>query len=243
MNPSLQQKITTGFTLLELLVVTSMVGFLSMMTGPAVYNLATRGKFANSLIQASSALEMAHEYAVANDTYTYVGFTEPDSEGKILVAIFGARDGSSGGISDLNSPAVYEISDARTAGPSSLILLDKLTKLEGTILTDSLPTGNALNNHSELSENASPLPERANGDATQFTYQSNAYGTVNFQRTVQFTPEGMARVSPVTPEAIRIVLIPVKGNPAKPIRDEAAASAISITGITGQVKVYQPGSL
>ncbi len=83
-------------------------------------------------------------------------------------------------------------------------------------------------------------PFRLADQGPKFTYTDGPRGTLHFTRVVQFTPDGTARVLPSAANALQIILVPVKGDPAHGRPDAVNAAAVRVAGLTGQVKIYRP---
>ena len=78
---SARRKATTsysqsGFTLMELMVVIGIVVILAALIAPAFTNLKSAGDVTNAAYTIKGVLEQARTYAMANNTYTWVGFYE-----------------------------------------------------------------------------------------------------------------------------------------------------------------------
>src|SRR5262249_31560887 len=100
----------SAFTLLELLIVVSMVGLLMVLIAPAFTSMKAGADFTNSVYGIQGVLENARTYAKANRTYVFVGFAEVDSSvdpsvspqvttgatpyGRVAVAVVGSKDGT-----------------------------------------------------------------------------------------------------------------------------------------------------
>jgi prepilin-type N-terminal cleavage/methylation domain-containing protein len=221
-----------GFSLAEVMTVMALISLLSVTVGPNIGKLAMGGSFQRALIDTSGAFEKAREYAVASNGYVYVGFTKPDTKGEIYGAIFAAKDGSTGGVSDLTSGRSHRV---EATGNESLALLDRVFKLEGCALADSLPANNALNGNPALEDAASSL---SSGD--RFECDAGAAGSLTFERVIQFTPQGEGRVARTLSQTVQAVLVPLKGDPAKQLADSVGASVIRVAALTGRINVYRP---
>src|ERR1700734_3542471 len=96
-----------GFSLVELLTVISIAGILAILTVPAVQGLQQAGGFNKSVYAMSDSLNLARSYALANNTYVYVGLTEVDRTqnimtspqnpgvGRVALSIVATKDGTS----------------------------------------------------------------------------------------------------------------------------------------------------
>lgn len=217
-----------GFSLIELLSVVSVMALLGTLIVPSLSRLVMGENFTRSLITLSNSIEKAQAYAVGNNTYTIVAFSEPDAEGKVAVAIFGSRDGSPG-VSDLTkNSGAHTVLDPRSEQTGSLVVLERPAILEGVRLEDTLPGDSSLTlgSASTWSKNGA-----------SFTYKDRTY-----TRALQFTPGGEARISTLLPQAVRVIAVPVKGTPANPVVNGFAASAVQVAGLTGSVSVVRPGA-
>jgi prepilin-type N-terminal cleavage/methylation domain-containing protein len=224
----------SAFSLLELLAAISLVGLLSVMIGPAVSSLAMGGKSQKALIDIAGAFEKAREHAVAKNTHVYVGFTAPNERGEVVAGIFGSSNGLPE--ANLSQASVVEVGEMGNTEGRSVVLLDRLMQIEDTRLQDDIPVGNALAGNAKLGSAPSFLSA---ADSAIFRYRSGTDRELNFVRLIHFTPEGEARVSAFTPESVRLVVVQVKGGV---VADEPAASVIEVSGLTGQIAVYRPGS-
>src|SRR5881296_2261044 len=76
-----------GFTLLELLIVISIIGILLVLIGPAFTSLKGGTDVTSAAYTIKGVLDTARTYAKANNTYTWVGFYEEDvSQSSVIPA-------------------------------------------------------------------------------------------------------------------------------------------------------------
>lgn len=228
-----------GFSLVETLLAIGILAILSSVSIPALSSFLA-GSFTHCLIQVSGALENAQEYAVSNNSYTYVAFTEPDAEGHVYMAVIGTKDGSQGAMSDVSASGTYVVGTGAPASENeaeSYSLLAPLVSFQGVKLQDSLPDNNSLASHAPAAMAASPSTLTSNGAI--FTYKGSR-GTLTFNRVVEFTPEGEGKVGAAVPAAVQLVLEPIRGQSANAPGIDAAASVVQIAGITGQVTTFRP---
>jgi prepilin-type N-terminal cleavage/methylation domain-containing protein len=99
-----------GFTLLELLVVMSIIAILMVLVAPAFTNMKSGNDFTDAVYGIQGLLENARTYARANRTYVFVGFAEvlssvdpngspqatpaPTPYGRVAVAVVASKDGT-----------------------------------------------------------------------------------------------------------------------------------------------------
>ena len=81
---SARRKATTswkqsGFTLVEMMIVTGIIAILMVVVVPAFTNLKSAGDVTSAAYTIKGVLEQARTYAMANHTYTWVGFYEEDA--------------------------------------------------------------------------------------------------------------------------------------------------------------------
>src|SRR5256714_3348708 len=97
---------SSGFTLLELLIVIGIIGLLLVLIAPAFTTMKSGSDFTNAIYGVQGVLENARTYAKANNTYVFVGFAEVDSSvdssispqvagyGRVTVAVVASKDGT-----------------------------------------------------------------------------------------------------------------------------------------------------
>src|SRR4030095_10320920 len=69
---------SSGFTLLELLIVVGIIGLLLVLIAPAFTTIKGGTDVTSAAYTIKGALDTARTYAKANNTYTWVGFKEVD---------------------------------------------------------------------------------------------------------------------------------------------------------------------
>src|ERR1043166_3105964 len=123
-----------GFTLLELLIVLSIVAMLMVLIAPAFTTIKSGGDVTGAAYTIKGVLDTARTYAKANNTYVWVGFYEEDVSqssttptatagiGRIVMSIVASKDGTMLYTSPLTSLV--------TLPSASLIQVGKLTKID-----------------------------------------------------------------------------------------------------------------
>ena len=224
-----------GFTLVELLVVMAIIGMLVGASVPAISNMARSGDVNRAISGAASALDFAREYAVAQNTYTWVVFAaNPASSSgySLYVTILGSKDGSSN-YDDLTPISLDAASIPYDLGkPCNLTVLQKTDTYRGTRVAPL---------------SASPAPGTPKPDApntnVNFKFPDSKAESITFlnqhpleQRVVRFSPSGQVRISGNISQVVELGLQPMKGNSP----DANNVAAIQIDGFTGQTRVYRP---
>ena len=246
---SARRKATTswkqsGFTLVEMMIVTGIIAILMVVVVPAFTNLKSAGDVTSAAYTIKGVLEQARTYAMANHTYTWVGFYEEDASqpstnpptpgvGRLIVSIVASKDGTT--VYNPNSTTNPDPID-----PSKLIQLAKLVKIEnvhlplftvGTGIGTTFDTRPALQNDpvvgyndsrfGELNATAPNTAPATNNGNSQFPFQypvGNPVPTAQytFRKTLQFNPRGEGRINGTydVRRVIEIGLIPTHQNVA-----------------------------
>ena len=71
-----------GFSLIELLVVMAIIGILAAVTIPAMNSIKGASNVTKAAYDIAGALEQARAYAMAKNTYVFVGIAEVDSSNR-----------------------------------------------------------------------------------------------------------------------------------------------------------------
>src|SRR5215510_4034707 len=129
-----KHSIRAGFTLLELLVVIGIIGLLLVLTAPAFTTIKGGTDVTSAAHTIKDVLDTARTYAKANNTYTWVGFTEESVDtsvspnslqpavGRVVMSIVASRDGTM-----LYTPP---LTNQVTLSSDSLIQVGKATKID-----------------------------------------------------------------------------------------------------------------
>ena len=264
-----RRRLTSGFTLIELLVVIGIVILLTALLTPAFTNLKRAGDVTSAAYTIKGVLEQARTYAMANNTYTWVGLYEEDGSqsstnpptpgvGRLVMSVVASKDGTT--VYDPNSNLNPDPID-----PSKLVQLNKLVKIDNVhlpLFTIGSGTGSpfdtrpALQNDPVVGYNDSRFGE-LNGNPTAPTTNAKfpfQYPVGNpapaaqytFTKTLQFNPRGEGRINSTydVRRVIEIGLIPTHQNVA-PTPTPSAGNyagnvvAVQLNGFAGNVKIFR----
>ena len=256
-----------GFTLLELLIVISIVALLLVLMTPAFTSLKGGTDVTSAAYTIQGVLDTARTYAKANNTYAWVGFFEEDTPppstipvpagiGRVVMSIVASKDGTK--VYDANSTSI---------DPTRLIQVGKLVKIENIHL-GLLPLGTGTPPGDTFDSRPSPTPAPAddsrfgelNGSPTapttnsQYPFQYPVGSSVppaqyTFQKTLQFNPRGESNINSglgvgggggVTYDVKRIVEVGLQATHGTQV-DTISPNlvAVQITGFGGNVKIYR----
>jgi prepilin-type N-terminal cleavage/methylation domain-containing protein len=247
-----QQKPLRGFTLIELLVVMAIIIILTALLAPAFTSLKSAGDVTSAAYTIKGVLEQARSYAMANNTYAWVGFYEEATtattptnapppypgKGRVLLATVASKDGTA-------------------SGPIAQI--GKLVKIENIHMTDigappSSTPSPAPDASSIYARSAFPYTSPSASSAYQnrissddthspdnrALYQFTAQG-YTFYKTIRFSPRGEPSIDVNGNYALRntaeIGLRPTHGDTVDSNNPNIAA--IQFTGVGGNVKIYR----
>jgi prepilin-type N-terminal cleavage/methylation domain-containing protein len=244
-----------GFTLLELLIVVAIIGLLLVLIAPAFTYIKGGTDVTSAAYTIKGVLDTARTYAKANDTYTWVGFYEENTEnpaspnsdtpavGRIIMSIVASKDGTMLYTGHLGSPVNLD-----PANSGTLLQVGKLVKIDNLHLkTFAAPTSTpppdtfdtrpaATSTASQIGDNAPPNP------SLTFHYPvGSSSPQYTFVKAAQFSPRGECIItnSNYTPARIaEIGLVPTHGATA-PTSTPPNVAAVQINGFAGDVKIYR----
>jgi type II secretory pathway pseudopilin PulG len=233
---------TRAFTLVELLTV---VGIMVLMAGllmPAFTNLQGASNITKAAYDVAGALQNARAYAIASNTYVWVGFFEeiqsaPGSgtagTGRVILSTIASSDGTSG-----------PIGGAPTAPSASLFLVNKLLKVDNTHVAaftgaagSVMASGTGTSTGGGNTFDTRPLASAqiVLSGSTQFQV-----GSYQFKQMLQFNPRGEVTLSGSGNQLLPVVevgLQPTHGT--APDVNNRNVAAIQITGVAGNVTIYR----
>jgi prepilin-type N-terminal cleavage/methylation domain-containing protein len=227
MNHSNPSRASKGFTLVELLVVMAIITLLAALAGPGIIAMVKAPKIDQAVTSCTSALEWARQYAVANNTYTWVAFYQDNTDAtgsKVYIAILASADGT-------DPTAGFTVTG--TVPAANYNLLYKITAFPQISLESA-----GANTWSGLST-PTPTPSSLANNVVNFSLNVPAKGaSEQFNQVLQFSPAGEARVSSGLVSLIELGLSPVKG-PSNSL-DTHNVAVLRVAGMTGQATLYRP---
>lgn len=214
---STQMTLNKAFTLVEMLTVLVLIVIIASFAVPAFNSTGRANQSTKAAYDIAGTLEQARAYAMARNTYVWVGFYEEDASkptpstelttangngGRIIISVVASKDGSR------YSDASVTAKDPLAFDPLKLVQISKLIKVEnmhmGT-LNDGLAPGSSQNvpprpavaTGYQIGDPAFATHMPANGGApvqnpTTFTYPLSGTKKYTFLRIVEFSPQGMA---------------------------------------------------
>jgi prepilin-type N-terminal cleavage/methylation domain-containing protein len=231
-----------GFTLLELLVVMGIVAILMVLVAPAFTALKSGGDVTSAAYTIKGVLEQARTYAMANNTYVWVGFYEEDvsiasknpatpGTGRLVMSIVASKDGTT--VYDPNSGLNPDPID-----PTKLNPISKLIKIDNVHLPlfavgsgtgDTFDTRPALQfdpfgvgyNDSRFGEINLSGTQSAPTTNSKFPFQYPVGNPApaaqyTFRKTLQFNPRGESSINSTykTRRVVEVGLLATHGSAA-----------------------------
>jgi type II secretory pathway pseudopilin PulG len=243
-NQSPSKRHEAAFSLVELLVVISIMIVVAALIAPAFTSLKGAGDVTSAAYTIEGVLDQARTYAMANNTYTWVGFYEEDASqsstnpptagvGRLVMSIVASKDGTT--VYNPNSTVNPDPID-----PTKLAQLGKLLRIENVHLPlfaigagtgtsfDTRPTlqndpvvGYNDSRFGELNGSSPNTAPATNNGNSKFPFQypvSNPAPAAQytFRKTLQFDPRGEGRINSTydVRRVIEIGLMPTRGNVA-----------------------------
>ncbi len=168
-KPQFVDKNRLGFSLVELLVVISIISVLAALSAPAIASLNRSGSLNRTLTDISLSFEQARAYAMANNTYVWVGLKQDAGSSRVMSAT----------VASLNSVS----SDLKNA--------DNLRAISRVKTFDNVQLSSALQDLQGMSADASHIEQSTIGS---FKAGQGANGGEVFPYVVQFSPSGEVRI-------------------------------------------------
>ncbi len=255
-----------GFTLVELLVVLAIMAILATLVTVAFTAIGGAGNFASEVSDFQQILDDARSYAMANNTYVFVGFTEVDGitgaagVGKVVVGVAATTDGTNGLQSGggINQNDLTAINKLRLFPNLHLQTLYKVNVNPPSQLANRAgysATGPTYLARSQILTD----PNNATNDST-FNWPLTGTSQYTFNTVIEFYPDGSVLTVPTnatstnpstTPMLVEIDLQQTHGNATPSALTKGAVTkahgylagqevaAIEIDGITGTTQLYR----
>ncbi len=250
-----------------MLTVITIIGLLVVAVVPVITSITYGRNVAKAGGDIASLLEQAKSYAMANNTYVYVGFYEADAAqseglrpqphgtGRLYVGVISTRDGTTGysagswpsdsstntNVADITQPHHFE--GVHLVDPASFSTINtRLPNLDYSTDSSGMPNsawvlGTASGDGYASAATAVPFNAPSRSAVTQ--------AACTFLQVVQFTPSGSANIitsvngtSRQTP-FIQFGLVPVRGNQMN--ANTVDCVGIQIDGLTGVVRMFRAG--
>ena len=249
-----------------MLVVMGIILILLALLVPAFNGIGRGSDFTTATGGIANTLEQARAYAMANNTYVYVGINEFDvtevssvtprstgtgKTGQIVVSAVAARDGTRG--YDATNQAAASWSSYYQKG-APFLAVDKLHVYNNVHLVDLESAGGTVPATGRMARSSVPDSTRIGNVAclslTPFSWPLGNVpdgGQYAFSNVIQFDPQGVARIQIGDTDAIatgiEIGLQPTHGNvvPALPADQNVGnQAAVTVDCMTGAVRIYRP---
>jgi len=217
---------------------------------PAFTSVAGAGSITAASYDISGSIEAARSYAVAHDTYTWLGFFEEDGAtsssnpaqagvGRIVISTVASTDGTMI-YSSSATPPIY-------IDPTRLTQVSKLFRISNVHLksyTNGTGTGTTFAARPPLVSANGRIGDTAppSGALPYFQYPVGGAGAAQYTFTsvLQFSPRGEVLVSSmagVMTPLIEVGLQPVHGNVVN--SNSQNLVALQVAGISGNVIMYR----
>ncbi len=219
-----------AFSLVELMVVMAIMAIVIGLTGPALTALLGSNGISAGASGLAEQLDRARAYAVARQTYVYVGLgnfrgSAPDNQGQAGVGRVGVFTVTS---PTGSSVVPADISNCRPIG--------RMERLNGVMIGKvSSRTGGL-----ERPNNASVVSlEEGATVSPPMTYPLIGATQFAFPWVLEFSPQGMVRIlgRPNQPGLVEIGLQAVRGDQAGV---DPNVAVIQLSGLIGRITVFRP---
>ena len=218
-----------GFTLVELLTVAAVMSILLSVAVPALSSMAMGNQMNRSLIELAGTLDQARQYAIANNTYVWVAL-RPNSSGnqgdELSVALLASKTGT-----DPSPWSNYG------SVPNAQIDIVARPRTFENIRFEEANTYSQSKIPSLAGKSATSLDNTPANNKAVFNIKLPGSGSsANFNRVIQFTPTGEARVSSSVIDVVEFGLHSTQGKAAS----ENNVAVLRVNGLTGQTAVFRP---
>jgi len=241
----------------------AIMGVMLAVLVPSLAGIKGAGDVTKAAYDIAGILDQARAYAMANNTFVWVGFYEEDSSapsttpaaagtGRIVVAAVASKDGTRGydvttGAS-LTSPAWANYNNG-----ANLVAIAKLQRFENLHLSpkfSTLPNQGGMSRPTVTGGTGGTGYILGSADCKSITPfdwplgKAIGSGQYSFSKVINFDPQGVPRIQ-TSDNADTIVtymeigLIPTRGN-VIPSTTPPNVAAIQVNGMTGATRIYRP---
>ncbi|MBA3542886.1 MAG: prepilin-type N-terminal cleavage/methylation domain-containing protein [Chthoniobacterales bacterium] len=250
----------SAFTLVEMLVVIAIVLVLTLLLAPAFTSLKSAGDVTSAAYSIGGLLEQARSYAMANNTYVWIGFKEVDvskdssvspqtiGTGRVAIAIVASRDGTRG--YDASNSSLPNPAWANYNNGANLVAISKLQRFENIHFATTLngfgnqpPTSGNMARPYIISNNY--VVGNAAPSVTPFDWPLGSalnVGQYSFQKVFYFDPQGVARTqtSSNTDGIGAYMEVGLQQTNGTTVSSSPNVAALQIDCMTGSVRKYRP---
>jgi len=233
---------TSGFTLVELLVVLAIMAILTSLLVLSLSGTKSSRDLANAAYSIQGVLEQARTFAMAGNTYTWVGFFEENAAspgtagiGQVVILIVASANGAN--LDTVGSP----IAQLSSTGLIQVAKLLKIPNVHLAVIPSASVTRPAITvtSPTDLYQVGSPDFPNTTNFYYPLTSASSSTAQYTFTQIIQFNPQGDAtRIADYPTQFIEVGLQPTHGNTIGVTGTNFAV--IQIAGIGGHVTTYRP---
>ncbi len=236
----------TAFSLVELLVVVAVLALVLSFVVPAVLRSRGGQGMKPAAYELAGLLQGARAYAMANNTYVWVGLYEENADSPAPTAQVPPYAGSgrviASVVASIDGTAITTSGSVPTTLPQNRIApLNPVTTLQNVHLSSlPAPTGGADGSFSGRPIAGPGAPLGLNSDSAEKATPPFTFGNYTFHKTIRFNPRGEAMINGTGDlrPVVEIGLRPTHGGQVDTRSTDLAA--IQISGIAGNVTIYQP---
>jgi hypothetical protein len=222
----------------------ALIAIMMVLIAPAFTTIKGAGDVTSVGYTIKDVLEQARTYAMANNTYTWIGFAGSigtNVTGQVTMAIVASNDGTiyvcanPAGGAPLGTDSTTNSSIAVGTGTGSVRQVGKIIRLDNAHVGDTgVPTNDGTDFESRPSVAAAYRVSSSGDTAHSFTVQQTT-----FSRWIQFSPRGEPIVKGGTTKIAQyaeVGLLPTHGSLLAVTPNIAA---VQISGFGGNVRIYR----
>jgi len=234
-----------GFSLVELLVVMAIMAILASILLVSMSGFKGSRDLSKATYDVQGLLEQARTYAMANDTYAWVGFFEEDPNtpgtagtGQVVISIVASSSGTN------PDPATSPITMLPSSGLIQVTKLTKIANVHLAAIATAAVTRPSINATTPANyQVGSGSFQNPSSNNSYFLYPvtatSSATAQYTFSQVIQFSPQGDAtRIADNPTQYMEVGLQPTHGDVVGAAGTNFAV--IQVSGIGGQVIAYRP---